>query len=972
ASHSPHVDEIRDQVLELLAPIRPRSGEMHFYSTVTGQRLDTAELGAEYWFRNLRGTVEFEAATRLLLQDGYDVFIESSPHPVLAAGVQETIDSTDTAARSIGTLRRHNGDLTSFLRSAGEAFTAGAATRCIPPEWGEGGHVGLPTYPFQRARYWLKPDTGRRDIGAVGLTAAGHPLLGAVTEGAASLVFTGRISLATHPWLADHQVAGTVVLPGAAFVELAVHAADRVGCGSIRELSVQTPLVLPEHGGVRLRVEVGEPADDGARVIRIDARPDAGTGASWTCHATGVLDVEVSSPDWDLTSWPPAGAQPVDISYDTLTDHGYHYGPVFQGLHRMWRHNDHVYAEITLPTDPDTYNIHPALLDATLHAVCTEGPRLATSWRGISVHAVGASALRVRISPSRTGSVSMLLADTVGDPVAELGVGTTPIDPRELQAARVAQLDALYREVWVDHVAKSLPRKGNWAVVGADPLGAEAGLTAAGVDAQAYPGLDALAEADGRVPDYLVLTVPAGAEVAATARETLRQLDVLRASEALAAVTVVFLTTAAVPAFDQTGADLAGAAVWGLIRSAQAENPGRFVLADVEADEASWRALPRAVMSGESQMALREGRARVPRLAQGKPAGGTERLAGDKGTTLITGGTTPMGERLARHLVAVQGVRHLVLTGAESPVLAEELAELGATVTIAACDPRDRTALRELISCLPAEHPLTMVVHIPQALPSDETASPAPDSLDEVLRATVGAAEILDQEIGAATLVLFSSLAGTVGGNGTAAAAAAALDALARRRWAGGAPAVSLAWGPWALGDAPSRTGIAGVGVLGVREAVALFDTACRAGEPVLIPARLDLAELARQAGTGKALPPAFRSLVRTTGKRTAGGGMVSATSLRQRLASMAEADRHQALSDLISTQISAVLGLGSADVVQPNQIFRELGFDSLSILTLRNRLNSATGLRLDTSLMFHQSTPDDLIQHLEQALLEK
>ncbi|MEU9087453.1 acyltransferase domain-containing protein [Streptomyces sp. NPDC048357] len=980
ASHSWHVDQIEEEIRDLLAPIHPRAGTIRFYSTVSAQHIDTTALDADYWLRNLRSTVEFEATTRLLLADGFDTFVESSPHPVLVPGVQETIDSTDTPARSIGTLRRDKGDLISFLRSTGEAFTAGATTHCIPAHQRDGRHVTLPTYPFQRAHYWLTPDTSRRDVSTAGLTAAEHPMLSAITDGATTTVFTGRISLATHPWLADHEVAGTAVLPGAAFVELAVHAADRVGCGSIRELTVQTPLVLPEHGAVRLRVEVGEATTaDGARPVRIDARPD--TGTSWTCHATGVLDVETPSPDWDLTAWPPAGAQPVDISYDTLATYGYQYGETFQGLQRMWRHNDHVYAEISLPADPDSYNIHPALLDATLHAGCTDGPRLATSWRGVAVHAVGASALRVRIGPDRTGSVSMMLADTVGDPVAELGVGTTPIDARALQAARVAQLDALYREVWVDHVAKALPRKANWAVVGADPLHAVAGLTAAGVHAQAYQGLDALAEAGGDAPDYLVLTVSAGAEVAATARETLRGLDDLPVTEGFATVTVVFLTTSAVPAFDRAGTDLAGAAVWGLIRSAQAENPGRFVLADVDADEASWRALPRAVMSGEPQLALRAGQARVPRLAPVKTAGETGQFAGDEGTTLITDGTTPMGERLARHLVAAHGVRHLVLTGAEAPVLTAELTALGATVTTAACDPGDRTALRELIDGLPAEHPLTMVVHIPQALPSGATASPTPapapaptpDSIAEAVRATVGAAEVLDQEVGAATLVLCSSFAGTVGGHGTvaSAASAAALDALARRRRASGAPAVSLAWGPWALGDAPSRTGIAGVGVLGVREAVALFDAARRASEPVLIPARLDLPELARQAKTGTALAPAFRSLVRTTGKRTAGGGAVSATSLRHRLASMADADRDHMLSDLISTQISAVLGLQSAEAVRPNSMFRELGFDSLSILTLRNRLNSATGLSLDTSSMYHQSTPDALVRHLKQALLE-
>src|SRR5262249_26938706 len=254
------------------------------------------------------------------------------------------------------------------------------------------------------------------------------------------------------------------------------------------------PSLLPERGALRLRVEISQPTvGDGPRPIRLHPRPDTGADTSWTCHATGVLDTETPAADWDLTTWPPTGARPLDISYDTLAGYGYHYGAAFQGLRKMWRHNDHVYAEITLPTDPDAYNLHPALLDAALHAACAEGPRLATSWRGVAVHAVGASALRVRISPNRTGSVSLMLADTVGDPVAEInGVGTTPITSRQLQAARAAQLHALYREAWVDHDAKSLPRKANWVVVGADSLHATAGLTAAGVPTQAYPGLDAL------------------------------------------------------------------------------------------------------------------------------------------------------------------------------------------------------------------------------------------------------------------------------------------------------------------------------------------------------------------------------------------------------------------------------------------------------------------------------------------------
>lgn len=584
------------------------------------------------------------------------------------------------------------------------------------------------------------------------------------------------------------------------------------------------------------------------------------------------------------------------------------------------------------------------------------------------MHGIGATVLRGRISPNRAGSVSILLADDVGDPVAEVGgVSTTPITSRQLQAAKAAQLHALYRESWIDHDAgKSLPRKANWAVVGADTLLAGAGLTAAGVPTMTYPELGALAEAGEAMPDYLVLTVAAGGEVAATARETLHRLQALLATEALASATAVFLTTSAVSAFSDAAIDLAGAAVSGLLRSAQAENPGRFVLVDMDAAQESWRVLPRAVMLGEPHLALREGKIRVPRLVPVEPASDPEQFDNSEGTILVTGGTTAIGERLARHLASGPGAHHVVLTGAEAP-------SPDATVTTTVCDPGNPAALRELIDGLSADRPLSMIVHIPEALQNDETASLTPDSLAEAVRARVTAAEILEREAGAATLVLCSSFAGTVGGNGSAvdAASAAALDALARRRRADGAPAVSLAWGPWALGDESSKTGIAGVGLLGTSEAVALFDAACRASEPVMIPARLDLAELARQARTGKALPPAFRSLVKTTGKRAVSRGAVSTTSLRQRFAATVEADRDEMLSDLVCTHISAVLGLESTDVVQPNQIFSELGFDSLSMLTLRNRLKSATGLHLDSSSVSHYSTPSALARHLKQTLLE-
>ncbi|WP_435840660.1 SDR family NAD(P)-dependent oxidoreductase, partial [Streptomyces bobili] len=952
----------------------------------------------------------------LLLQDGYDVFIESSPHPVLAAGVQETIDSTDTAARSIGTLRRHNGDLSGFLRSAGEAFTAGAATRCIPPERGEGGHVGLPTYPFQRARYWLKPDTGRRDIGAVGLTAAGHPLLGAVTEGAASLVFTGRISLATHPWLADHQVAGTVVLPGAAFVELAVHAADRVGCGSIRELSVQTPLVLPEHGGVRLRVEVGEPADDGARVIRIDARPDAGTGASWTCHATGVLDVEASSPDWDLTSWPPAGAQPVDISYDTLTDHGYHYGPAFQGLHRMWRHNDHVYAEITLPTDPDTYNIHPALLDATLHAALVgqvlpnDGRvRLPYAWEGVTLHASGASALRVSVTTVGNNALRLRAADGAGMPVAEVtSLVMLPADVADLGSAAVNR-DSLLRLEWIPAPSPDTAPPSGLTLLGDDPFGLRSS-TAGGVDWQEFTELSAI---PGDSPDVVVCIERGGTtDVPGAARTVLYgALDLVRAwlsdDRFTEARLVVVTRRAMTTGYGEPVPDLSTAPLWGLLRSAQNENPGRLVLVDVDDDDRSLAALPSALAGDATQFALRDGHVVVPRLVRAgsrdrrrEPEGTPRRPDAEgrsgpespsqwdtDGTVLITGGTGTLGKLFARHLVTKHGVRNLLLVsrrGPDTPGAADlvaELSGLGVEVTVAACDVADRAALSALLADIPADHPLTGVVHAAGTLDDGLISGMTPEKVDAVLTPKLDAAwnlHDLTQDVGLSAFVLFSSIMGTIGnaGQGNYAAANVFLDALAHYRHTTGLPATSLAWGFWSerseltrdLDDADlARMARTGLKPLPSDEGVALFDAALAGGEVAATLASLDLDRLRAQA-TQSSLPEVLRGLVRA--RRAATAVTATGSTLADRLAGRPAEDVDRELLDLVRSHTATVLGHAGTGSVQPSVAFREIGLDSLAAVEIRKRLNEVTGLRLSATVVFDHPTPAALADFLREELL--
>ena len=168
-----------------------------------------------------------------------------------------------------GTLRRDDGGLGRLAVSLAQVWVAGGAVDWSRWFAGRRDRVDLPVYAFQRQRYWPGRPAAGGDPAGLGLAAAGHPLLGAAVElpGTGGVVLTGRLSLATHPWLADHQVAGNVLLPGAAFAELAVRAGDEAGCALVEELVLQAPLVLPERGGVQLRVSISGPSDDGHRTV---------------------------------------------------------------------------------------------------------------------------------------------------------------------------------------------------------------------------------------------------------------------------------------------------------------------------------------------------------------------------------------------------------------------------------------------------------------------------------------------------------------------------------------------------------------------------------------------------------------------------------------------------------------------------------------------------------------------------------
>src|SRR5215475_8006454 len=491
ASHSPHIQTIQDQILDSLSGITPQPATIPFYSTLTGGQLDTTRLDAGYWYENLRRTVEFQTATGALLEAGYRTFVEVSPHPLLTTAIQATAEHTRTpAVLATGTLRRDHDSHHQILITLAELHTHGQAVNWTAILPGSGAvHLDLPTYPFQHRPYWLHPMPGTNDPRDLGQASAAHPLLGsAVTlADAGSTVFTGRLSLQTHPWLADHAIHDTVLLPGTAFLDLALHAGRQTGCPRLEEITLQAPLLLPAHGGVQLQVTVAGPDESGRRPVTVHSRPDLSAedadaaDQEWTCHATGELSGATGQLAPADPAWPPPEASPVDLDglYDSLADRGYQYGPAFHGLRAAWRLGDTSYAEVALPEDADAdgFAIHPALLDAALHPLGLAGEDRAQTavpfvFSGVSLHAGGAVGLRARVSAAGPDAVALSVTDPAGTPVLTVDRLTVrPLPADQLTPTRDPVRDCLFHLSWIPQTTTSPPptTPRRWAILASHP-----------------------------------------------------------------------------------------------------------------------------------------------------------------------------------------------------------------------------------------------------------------------------------------------------------------------------------------------------------------------------------------------------------------------------------------------------------------------------------------------------------------------
>ncbi|MFI0898072.1 beta-ketoacyl synthase N-terminal-like domain-containing protein [Streptomyces sp. NPDC020983] len=1022
ASHGPQVETLADTIRADLAGLRPGPSGPAFYSSVTGAAEPTQTLDAEYWFTNLRRPVRFTAAVESLLAAGYRAFIEISPHPVLLPALRECVEEADVAAATVPTLRRGQGGLRQVARALGDAYAAGLAVDWT--RWFDGDGTGrartveLPTYPFRRQRYWLTPGQGRRTPPGSGAGArpTGHPLLTSAVELAdGGLVLSGRLHAGTGggAWLDGHTVAGVGLVPGAALVEWALLAADQAGGAALEELLLRAPLAPGgPDGAVLAQAAVTAPDAAGRRALRVSSRPAGRSGGDWTLHAEGSLAPSPQAPAPARPGpaaglpaqappapspqapaparpepWPPAGARGLDVAaaYERIGRRGYGYAPALRAVRALWRDGADLVAEVELPgaagPEADGFALHPVLLDAALQCLFladeTEAGAdrlwLPFAWGPVRLHATGARAARARLAPLADGEgppdereFRLTLTDPAGAPLLDVSsLLLRPRTARSLQDAAGAAAGALFTTEWTPLPAPApdgpaqtaegvgvlgggnapvLPAGGSppdtTRAEAAPPAGAHADL----------PALLAAVDAGAPVPGFLVWSAPTGGASAGDARDAVRAaaavVDAWAAEPRLAASRLVVLTRGAVAPGDDPGA----AAVWGYVSARQALHPDRLLLAD--ADQATEpAAVPRLLPPAEPRVALRAGTPHVPRLVR-YTAPAAPGPAFPPGSTVLLAGTgTPVAAAVSEHLSRTVGVRplHLRFAGTAAADAGAGAAPGGGDTRTATAAPGDAAALERVLAAVDPEHPLAGVVHL-----GGWDAAAGLAALDEATRGLPG--------------VRFVALCGE-GGDGPAAperaAAAAYAEAVVARRRRAGADGLAVRVGPWALDGGAGGTPWAGV--LGAARGLALLDEACRTGAAALVAAD-------PRTGGGRPVPAELRALAAGAPgtvpvRRVAAAPEPEGGGWAGRLAGLGPAERHHTVLGLVRAHAAAVLGRPDAGAVRADASFKELGFDSMTSVELRNRLVEDSGLRLPAAVVFRHPTPERLARLLEDRL---
>ncbi|MEU0538449.1 type I polyketide synthase [Nocardia sp. NPDC005978] len=967
AFHSVLMEPMLDRFAAITSGVSASPPRVAIVSNLDGRLHTEASEGYgadDYWVRHVRGTVRFaESVLTVADHDPGARFLEVGPGALTAL-----IGEATTAPVAVSLLRRRRDAVSSALESVAAAFVAGVAV-----DWstviGGGELVDLPTYAFERKRYWLDAvSTG--DARGLGVRGCDHAVLGAVVESpsAGEVIFTGRLS--SNGWVRDHAVGSVVLVPGAALAEWVLFAGDRFECGAVRELVLQAPLVVPAPVGVDIRVVVGAAGElDGSRRVEVFSRPEHAEG-DWTSHALGVVEPDSGQPAGAAVpgAWPPVAAEPVSIGdfYAECAERGYGYGPAFQGLKSVWRCGGEVFAEAVLPETAadgaDRFMIHPALLDAVMQAAgfldvpVPDGQILLPfAWERIRVHALGARAVRARLRAAGDHRVEIVVEDGAGRSVAEATLTVRAVDPSDLPG--VGADDVVYTVGWKPTTL--LPDSGEgqtrhllrcewrWD---SDPDGLREGLHS----------------------------------IVEDLRSRLRSADPQD--------TIVVVTRQLIHVIDSDAVHPGGEATWGLLRSVQNEYPGRIVLVDT--DDGDDTVISKAIRArGGTQVAIREGRHLTPRIQRAgasRPTPPSPLRTGVRGTVLITGGTGVVGAALARHLVEQQGASHILLvsrtgsTSTASMSLCEELHSHGAVVDSVACDVSDRASLRRVLDTIPGDAPLVGIVHAAGVLADSSFDELTAQDLDGVLGAKAGGAWNLHELTAGDELeffILCSSLSAAIGTPGQAGYAAANgfLDGLAEYRRALGLPATSIAWGLWesetGMGGAlvaadNGRLGRWGIGSISPAHALAGLDRALAGHRARTIVASLDLDRL-RTSSAKSGMFEMFGHSPGGTRTRLPDGREATGEQddLLAEVAAMSPEQRLEKIRDVVLDELSVALGYADPGEIDPSRSFQDLGVDSLSAMEFRNGISAVTGIRVSPGAIFDYETPDDLINYISELL---
>ncbi|MBP2328241.1 acyl transferase domain-containing protein/acyl-CoA synthetase (AMP-forming)/AMP-acid ligase II/acyl carrier protein [Kibdelosporangium banguiense] len=916
AFHSPQVDPILAEFRAVAESVEYQRPSVPIVSTVTGRPETDVLTTADYWVRQARETVRFADAVGWLADAGVTAFVEAGPSVALSVLAEECLTpeavcvptgaaATDVLA-ALATLHVHG------VPVDWQSVYAASGARRHP----------LPTYPFQRQRYWLNA-VQQPDV-------TSHPLLGEPHPDAdgPNVRHNAVLSAARQPWLADHVVGSRVVVPATVFAELAWRASGTSDAVRLAELALYKPLTLPGSGEVPVQVVVGAPDETGQRPVTVWAA----AAGSWTRHATATIAPAVGPPAPSV-AWPPAGAEEVPIDYTGLAARGHHYGPAFQAVTKLWRRDADLFAELTLaPGEAATggsYLLHPVLLDAALHATLLAEPayglQVPVMCTGLTVYKAGATAARAHVVRLGPDEVRVSLTDPTGLPLAVV----------ESMVTRPMQVGELYRLAW------------RTATPGT-----------AGTEHELFDVTALAIEGD----------LPGRAHELVTAVLT-RVRDWVAGSQPGRLVVLTHNATGDDP-------DPAEAAATALVRSAQAEHPDRIVLIDRRGGTSM--TLDAALRTGEPQVALDGDTVLVPRLVASDPPTGAAPQLDPDGTVLITGGTGALGASLARHLVATYGIRNLLLVNrsGRTPAWAADL-----PAQVIACDVSDPAAVDALIASCSTT--LTAVFHLAGVVDDGVVAAMTPQRVAAVLAAKVDGAWNLHEAtkgLGLAAFVQYSSAAGMLGrpGQSNYAAANGFLDALARHRVARGLPAQALAWGPWSTADKGMAGQVTGLaqrhltegGVLAVteQEGIALLDLALGTAEPVLAPIPLDF------TAPGQAVPPVLTDLLPGRPAPTTNAAVAveqSPGAWRDRLAAVPANERETVLTELIRVELATALGFPDAAALPVDREFTELGFDSLIALQVRNRLSAFIQVRLPPTLVLDYPTLPAMTAHVLSALRE-